>query len=571
MQHNSTMKLFLAILFDGLMFQASTGTPLPISSQWPTPSSVLGNSSLQAYPNRERNQTLIDIECALFRKETRYISYARTNPHEPQVITEEGWSCELDNSVQTTMVGLNENSPTMVEVNSIHYDFLETQGATSGISILVASKAILEDTNGKILLSVASTASVKVLERHDPLISITRRHQWQGGRYLVASTGTLKALVVRVIANNGVEPAASISQLRSDVFEDSVCLKSQYKACSHGQLIIEPFHGTTITGRKIIGGVVELNVGVNPAKGNKDVFQREANEAAIKAYGDLSSQFDLVMFVIPPGTGNWVAYAYINRFDSYYNDDWSSSVSTQVHEVGHNLNLAHSGTAGSSEYGDRSGMMGFSYNMDDGPIMCFNPAKNYQLGWYKGQQTVVNPLIWSNTDFQDYELNGVNDFQFGVNGFERKFIVLLLKQQNVEGDYYVGFNRKAGVNSGTKEDENCITIVKKDKDPFTYDQSWKVSKLSKPGDAYTIESFDGSISDVTLKLVSIVGKDAKVRISITGSDGCASVEDSNNLAFRNKPKKNCNWVSKRTHRRCTKTWKGKLLAEWCPLTCGPCS
>ena len=87
-------------------------------------------------------------------------------------------------------------------------------------------------------------------------------------------------------------------------------------------------------------------------------------------------------------------------------------VSSTVHEVGHNLGLAHSGD-GNLEYGDQSGMMGkntiggsllswhsyhastfspsicpptspsYSYNSDDTPLMCFNPAKNYQLGWYR--------------------------------------------------------------------------------------------------------------------------------------------------------------------------------------------
>eukprot|EP00961_Rhodomonas_salina_P133701 1799036-Rhodomonas_salina.1 len=28
--------------------------------------------------------------------------------------------------------------------------------------------------------------------------------------------------------------------------------------------------------------------------------------------------------------------------------------------------------------------MGFSYSSDNTPEMCFNNAKNYQLGWYTG-------------------------------------------------------------------------------------------------------------------------------------------------------------------------------------------
>eukprot|EP00536_Pseudo-nitzschia_multiseries_P016358 jgi/Psemu1/313075/fgenesh1_kg.1087_\ len=254
-------------------------------------------------------------------------------------------------------------------------------------------------------MTIPSDALVQILDRPVHLGSKTRRQQMQDRRTLAASSGTLKTLVVRVIAKNGIGPTADIDKLRSDVFEDRACLKSQYEACSFGQLIIEPFHGITLKGLTINGGVVNVRVNVNPVEGNRDHFEDEAKIKATEMYGDLASQFDLVMFCIPPGTGDWLAFAYINRFDSYFNDRWSSSVSTQVHEVGHNLGLAHSGE-GSETYGDQSGMMGFSYDVDDAPLMCFNPAKNYQLGWYKEQQDFVNPLIeiLARNNPQDYVL-----------------------------------------------------------------------------------------------------------------------------------------------------------------------
>ena len=38
-----------------------------------------------------------------------------------------------------------------------------------------------------------------------------------------------------------------------------------------------------------------------------------------------------------------------------------------MHEVGHNLGYAHSGEG--SAYDDQSGMMGYSYGQDEGPVM----------------------------------------------------------------------------------------------------------------------------------------------------------------------------------------------------------
>ena len=41
-----------------------------------------------------------------------------------------------------------------------------------------------------------------------------------------------------------------------------------------------------------------------------------------------------VMFCIPPGTGNWIAYASVNHWQSAYNDKWCTYPSSNLHEVG---------------------------------------------------------------------------------------------------------------------------------------------------------------------------------------------------------------------------------------------
>jgi hypothetical protein len=56
----------------------------------------------------------------------------------------------------------------------------------------------------------------------------------------------------------------------------------------------------------------------------------------------------------------------------------SYQVSGQMHEIGHNLNLAHAGE-GSQQYANQSGMMGYSSSSDDDPKRCFNAAKSWQL------------------------------------------------------------------------------------------------------------------------------------------------------------------------------------------------
>lgn len=51
-----------------------------------------------------------------------------------------------------------------------------------------------------------------------------------------------------------------------------------------------------------------------------------------------------------------------------------------MHELGHNLNMAHSGGATAGDpYGDHSCLMGDPLWEDDVGRMCYNAAKNFQI------------------------------------------------------------------------------------------------------------------------------------------------------------------------------------------------
>ena len=434
---------------------------------------------------------------------------------------EESVCCKLSPETMAAIAATQGNSDSMgmsemIDVVGVRIESIEENGVISGQSIMRLSEGYIEqgrnaNNDGEVLLFVPSSADVEFEE----LSENDARRSRQRGRNLKKSVGNIRTLVVRVEDGAGTDPTVNKAQLRDDIFTDSVSLKTHYAKCSNNKINIQE------------KGIVDVKINVVAQydsvtkKGNESLLEKAAKTAATNAYGnngDLSLNYDLVMFSLPPGTGRWVAYAYINGRDSFYNNDWISKVSAQMHEIGHNLGLGHSGQD-ISQYGDQTGMMGFSYFSDDGPMMCFNAAKNFQLGWFDNQKATYNPM--DNLDFhlkngvKTFTLNGVNDAK---NGQPNKLITLRL-QESGSGDYYVGYNRATGMNSGTIEAKNQVVIFKKETGgPDDYGKSLRVADLSS-NQSVDFENWNGSIYDVTIRVVGEIGEniaDAKIEVSVSG-------------------------------------------------------
>lgn len=161
-------------------------------------------------------------------------------------------------------------------------------------------------------------------------------------RKLAIVEGQRSVLVVRVVATDG-STGFSEAQLSDSVFgngadgsPDPVNLKSQYKACSHNKL---DFVESTYSG--ITNGATTVTVQVSTTEG--DGVMRNAITEALKTKFSVSSPTTLanhVMYCLPPNTMSGIAYAYINSWNSVYSNQWCTYVSGQMHEIGHNLNLA---------------------------------------------------------------------------------------------------------------------------------------------------------------------------------------------------------------------------------------
>lgn len=170
-----------------------------------------------------------------------------------------------------------------------------------------------------------------------------------------------------------------------------------------------------------------------------------------------------------------------------------------MHELGHNLAVHHSGdlqgtTPKEKEYGDQSGYMGAFPNYNDAQArMCFNGPKSWKLSWYQDKSVLVSP---STASWQG-RLRGMCDYDKEVTN-----TVLVKIESGTDTDYYVTFNRQAGINADTLEGADQVLLTMDGTNGVGYGISSLVTKLSK-WSTYTIQNFGGSNRNVRISVNKI--------------------------------------------------------------------
>merc|ERR1719223_1373851 len=260
----------------------------------------------------------------------------------------------------------------------------------------------------------------------------------------IQATGTKKVIILRVITGGGSQvPPSSEARLSDKWFGtdgDTSNNKSQFAAISFGKVAFEPYIDTTSTGKVITNGVYTITVSADRL--NDSQVESEARQVGAAELGSLTAQFDYVCLSVPNNDESYAAYAYINSWLSLYKHTYVDQVTVQMHEIGHNIGLAHSGEGGST-YGDVTGIMGASFY--DDRRMTFNGAKNgAQLSWYNDRR-VTAPF--------DGDLYGISDY--ATTGTSAK---MNIKFTEGSKDYYVSFNKKSGINNDTREYGNQVLV-----------------------------------------------------------------------------------------------------------------
>ena len=138
------------------------------------------------------------------------------------------------------------------------------------------------------------------------------------------------------------------------------------------------------------------------------------------------------------------------------------------------------------------GMMGYSTFDDEGPSMCFNPAKSSQLSWYNEKEMILDDVVGYGV-FSGV-LVGIDDYD---SAGEDEYV--MIKLTNGDENIFVGFNRNIGINLGTREAKNQVTIHEQTGDNTT---SSLVAKLDTGG-SYEIKNYQGSDTSVFIQVLSI--------------------------------------------------------------------
>lgn len=163
-------------------------------------------------------------------------------------------------------------------------------------------------------------------------------------RELAETVGIHSCLIVRVTSGDGKTTTFSEEELSKAIFgtdpstsqEADVSMQKQFYDCSHGKLdFVRAQDKVGSSGSRISNGAttvhVDLPVSVGSGRMANAVTDELNSRFGVETPHDLA---DYILYCLPPGTMNGVAYAYINHWNSVYNDQWCGMLSSAMHEVG---------------------------------------------------------------------------------------------------------------------------------------------------------------------------------------------------------------------------------------------
>ncbi|GFH49300.1 hypothetical protein CTEN210_05776 [Chaetoceros tenuissimus] len=309
--------------------------------------------------------------------------------------------------------------------------------------------------------------------------------------------GEKKLLVVKVKDSLGKSVSDSLSGISDGIFstvDNKLSLANQLNTCSLNQFTVAPgdIVASSIPSAE---GVVEVDIDVS-LQGNAPSVIRNAITTAIstKLGVSLPGPYDHVMYLLEDCylDCGWGAYSYVNGFLSVFEGDYYKHTGVLMQAIGNNLGLASSGGLDNAIDTDISDVMGNPFHHQG---LCFNPAKDWQLGWVKSNSITVNPLNGPVTVELAADLSDLNT---DVNTLP---IVLKIETGTLV-DQFIGFNHGIGADGVAIEALNELIVVEAGLNGENYSQSYLKAHLLQ-GEAYTCDNWAGLGRSLTITPIEI--------------------------------------------------------------------
>ena len=123
--------------------------------------------------------------------------------------------------------------------------------------------------------------------------------------------------------------------------------------------------------------------------------------------------------------------------------------------------------------------------------MCFNAPKTYQLGWFPDYHVDIEKTIPISPWTRTVDLVGQAERNNAI--ISQDYMIVRIYGFG-DTDYYVSYNRKTGINSGSVEGGNRV-LVHSRKAGIGYGTSTLLAKLNSGG-SHIVEDYDGYGADL---------------------------------------------------------------------------
>ncbi|KAL9184684.1 hypothetical protein ACHAXT_012654 [Thalassiosira profunda] len=382
---------------------------------------------------------------------------------EEEVDADEAFVCELQSGDTVPISGTSEQ---LAELRSLLHQG-QLVSAISSVEVVTNAniEAIGVDAQTKDVNSLQEAVAlppggIQLVDNSRRLANANQNNPYEGEK---------KVIVVRVTDKDGravPEDAQYVSDKFFGTKNDTATMNSGFEACSFGKLIMSYEYGEEIDSSVLSApGVVDVQIGVSLVESSQAAIAAAARAMVQKKLKvSLPGPFDHVILVVeschPVETScAFAAWAYVNSWLSLFVGENYKYPAVTMHELGHNMNLAHSGGTDGRTYTDHTCLMGNPLFDDDISRMCYNPVKNNQIAasgsWYDEERIRVfdsgtgGPSSWRG------KLIGVADYETNNSSHP-----IVLKLEAGTAPWFLGFNRATGVNANNQQASDLVTVYK---------------------------------------------------------------------------------------------------------------